>query len=486
MKPVKRAALQHPLIQWGAATAVAVAVSLFLHQGSFHRLTLAKGSDELAAVAEVRDIIESRWVQEPEDQQLLNGAVAGMVSTLDPFSAFISAEQLAAFQEETTGNFGGLGIYLDVNEDGLVVVTTPIEDTPAWKAGLLPGDIILAIDGRSYQFASAAEAVEVLKGEEGTSVQLTVLHEGADETEVITVERAIIKVQSVKGPRILEDGVGYLRLTSFNANSVDQFREALEGLQRDGLRGLILDLRSNPGGYLHASKELADFFLDEGMVIVETRGRDPRESQKLVADDPVLCDAPIAILINGGSASAAEIMAGAIRDNARATLVGRRSYGKGSVQTLIDVMGGRAQLKLTTQHYFTPSGRRIHRAGAAEDDLAWGLLPDIRVAVDPAEERRLAFEENEREMQRLRVLADAHNGTSGEEPAAERLHLDDPTVRAAFVHLQRVLSGEARLGPQPPSDSDLASTAPVTSQQPNGVGHDEPEPPGPEGPSDGD
>ncbi len=459
--PERQVDLLLPAARWGLAVLLAAPVVAFLHQGSLLHVPEDPASSSLAAVAEVRDVILERWVEEPDPKLLTEGALRGMVQPLDEYSEFISEDQRAQFEEDTTGQFGGLGIYITV-EEGLVVVISPIEDTPAWRAGILPGDVVLRIDGRDYAFETSTAAVAALKGAPGSTITLLVKHPDTSEPpRELTLTREVIQTTSVKGTRLLDPAskVGYTRLTSFNSGTVDEFKAAAARLQGEGMRALVLDLRGNPGGYLHAATEVADLFLDKGRKIVETRGRTSDQVSSVEATSGKLVDVPVALLIDGGSASASEILGGALADNAVATLVGQRSYGKGSVQSIINVLGGKAQLKLTTQHYFTPSGRRIHRGDRPATDTTWGLMPDIQVRLEPQERQRLAQLEGERDMERLKALA-RHE----EVAAPERLHQDDPQVAAAYEHLLRVLAGEATIGRQPRPPAELSSVAPVDTQ----------------------
>lgn len=450
---------------WALAVLLVAPVVGLLHLGSLLHVPEDPSGQSLGALAEVRQVIVDRWVEPPDEQKMLDGALRGMLTPLDEYSEYISAEQRAEFEEDTTGQFGGLGIYVSV-EDGLVVVIAPIEDTPAWRAGILPGDVVLRIDGREYSFANATEAVTALKGAPGSEITLLVKHAQGDEPpREVTLTREVIQVTSVKGARLLDATakVGYVRLTAFNSGTVDEFTAAATRLSAEGARALILDLRGNPGGYLHAAVQVADAFLASGQKIVETRARDPKEVHTEEATDGKLLDLPVALLIDGGSASASEILGGALADNGVATLVGQRSYGKGSVQSIIDVLGGKAQLKLTTQYYFTPSGRRIHRGALPPTDMGWGLVPDLPVRLDPRQRQALAQAESDRDMDRLKALA-----TGAAVTTEERLHKDDPQVAAAYEHLLRVLAGEAKVGRQPAPPTDLSSVAPVDSATPGG------------------
>ncbi|MCW8141661.1 MAG: PDZ domain-containing protein, partial [Planctomycetota bacterium] len=246
--------------RWALAGLIATPLVLFLHQGSMLHAPEDPRANSLAALAEVRQVILERWVEPPDDDALTDGALRGMVRHLDEHSEFISAQQLAQFEEDTTGQFGGLGIYISL-EEGLVVVISPIEDTPAFRGGILPGDVILRIDGGAYEFATSSEAVAALKGPPGTKITLTVRQGDAPPRDV-TLTREVIQVTSVKGTRLLdpEQKVGYARITAFNSGTVDEFKAAAARLEADGARALILDLRRNPGGYLHAATEVADLF----------------------------------------------------------------------------------------------------------------------------------------------------------------------------------------------------------------------------------
>lgn len=453
--------VQGSLARWALAVLLALPVALLLHQGSLLHVPEDEDAGAVAAMAEVRQVILERWVEQPDEKAVRDGALRGMVETLDEYSEFIGAEQVAQFEETTTGQFGGLGILIEI-QDGLVVVISPIEDTPAWRGGVLPGDVILRIDGAEYSFATSSDAVAALKGAPGSKIRLLVKHAQGDEPpREVTLEREVIQIASVKGARLLdpETKIGYLRITAFNSGTVDEFRAAATRLMSEGARALILDLRGNPGGYLQSATEVADAFLDEGRKIVETRGRGPDEVSTIEATEGKVVGVPVALLMDGGSASASEILGGALADNDVATLVGQRSYGKGSVQSIIKVLGGKAELKLTTQYYFTPSGRRIHRGELPPTDMTWGLVPDITVKLDPQDRQRLAQAESDRDLDRLKALA-----TSSAMTGEERLHKDDPQVAAGYEHLLRVLAGAAKVGRQPAPPPDLSSIAPVDSE----------------------
>lgn len=326
--------------------------------------------DELRTFAEVLDRIKAAYVEPISDKELLENAIKGMLSNLDPHSAYLEPKAFQELQESTSGEFGGLGIEVGM-EDGFLKVISPIDDTPASRAGIQPGDLIIKIDGQPSKGLSLVEAVEKMRGKAGTKIDLTLVRDGGQPFDV-QLTRAAIKVQSVRS-QMLEDGYGYLRITQFQVNTGNEVTKALNSLRKENgnrkLNGLVLDLRNNPGGVLQAAVEVADHFLKQGL-IVYTKGRLPNSELRFTADPADASeDVPLIVLINGGSASAAEIVAGALQDHKRAVLMGTSSFGKGSVQTVLPLNNERA-LKLTTALYFTPNGRSIQ---------AQGIVPDIEV-----------------------------------------------------------------------------------------------------------
>ncbi|QLC73430.1 S41 family peptidase [Pseudomonas sp. LPB0260] len=326
--------------------------------------------EDLRTFAEVLDRIKAAYVEPISDKTLLENAIKGMLSNLDPHSAYLDIDAFRELQESTSGEFGGLGIEVGM-EDGFVKVVSPIDDTPASRAGIQPGDLIIKIDGQPTKGLSMLEAVDKMRGEAGSKIQLTLVREGGKPFDV-ELTRAVIKVRSVKS-QLLEDGYGYLRITQFQVNSGDEVLKALNKLRKDNgnkLNGLVLDLRNNPGGVLQAAVEVSDHFLKKGL-IVYTEGRIANSELRFSADpaDPSE-GVPLVVLINGGSASASEIVAGALQDHKRGVLMGTGSFGKGSVQTVLPLNNDRA-LKLTTALYYTPNGRSIQ---------AQGIVPDIEVA----------------------------------------------------------------------------------------------------------
>lgn len=322
---------------------------------------------ELRAFAEIFGRIKENYVEPVEDKDLLEYAIRGMLAGLDPHSSYLDEEEFADLQAGTSGEFGGLGIEVG-QEDGFVKVISPIDDTPAQRAGVKAGDLIIRLDEKPVKGMSLEEAVNLMRGKPGTEVILTIAREGEEKPLRITVVRDIIKVASVKG-RLLEEGYAYVRLSHFQSRTTDDMLKKitqLKGESKEGIRGLVLDLRNNPGGILNGAVAISDAFLTDG-IVVYTQGRD--EESRLdfnAAPDDVLDGAPMVVLVNGGSASASEIVAGALQDHRRAIIMGSQTFGKGSVQTIIPV-SKTAAVKLTTARYFTPSGRSIQGEGIKPD-----------------------------------------------------------------------------------------------------------------------
>ena len=325
--------------------------------------------DELQLFAQIFDQVRRAYVEEIDDRTLLEKAITGMLGELDPHSAFLQEESYEELKEHTTGEFAGLGIEVGL-ERGYIRVISPIDDTPAARAGLRPGDLILQLDDRSTQGMSLDEAISLMRGPKGTTIRLTIGREGSSEPQVVEIRRDIITVQSVRWEE-LEPGYGYVRIAQFQEQTGAEFRKALDKLRErsGGSQGLVLDLRNNPGGLLPASIEVADALLDGGL-IVYTEGRaESANSRAEATPGEALPGVPVVALINEGTASAAEIVAGALKDRRRALVIGTRSFGKGSVQNVLPLGDGRA-IKLTTALYYTPGGRSIQ---------AEGIQPDIEV-----------------------------------------------------------------------------------------------------------
>ena len=323
--------------------------------------------DELRTFTEVFSKIKSDYVEDVADKKLLEDAIGGMLAGLDPHSTYLDPEGYKDVRIGTEGQFGGLGIEVTM-ENGFVKVVSPIEDTPAARAGLQPGDLIVRLDDQAVKGMSLSDAVKLMRGKPGSDITLTVVREGENMPLKITVTRAVIKIRSVKS-RLLEPGYGYIRITQFQANTTKNMKTSLSKLEKENggkLKGVVLDLRNNPGGVLNAAVSVSDAFLKKG-IIVYTEGRVADSKLTFEAKpDQVLEGAPLVVLVNGGSASASEIVAGALQDNGRAVIMGTKTFGKGSVQTIMPMSNG-AALKLTTARYFTPSGRSIQATGIEPD-----------------------------------------------------------------------------------------------------------------------
>ncbi len=330
--------------------------------------------ENLEVFTNILAIVQKNYVDPVTTKQLVEGAVNGMLTSLDPHSAYLTPDLYKELQVDTRGSFGGLGIEITV-KNGILTVVSPIEDTPAFRAGIKSGDQILKIDGDFTKDMSLIEAVKKMRGPRGTKITLTLRREGVSDVFDVTVTREIIEIQSVKS-RSLEKGYGYIRVTQFQERTDDDLEKALDAMvkESDGpLAGLVLDLRNNPGGLLTQAVRVADLFLDSGL-IVYTDGRLESQKQKYFAHKrKSRMDFPIVVIVNGGSASAAEIVAGALQDHRRALILGTQTFGKGSVQTILP-LGDNSALRLTTARYYTPRGRSIQ---------ATGITPDIVMANEP-------------------------------------------------------------------------------------------------------
>lgn len=329
--------------------------------------------EELKVFSEVFDRIKTDYVEEVEDKKLLDDAIQGMLSGLDPHSTYLDPESFKEVRIGTSGEFGGLGIEVTM-ENGFVKVVAPIDDTPADRAGLQPGDLITRLNDQAVKGMSLSEAVEVMRGKPDTDITLTVIREGEAKPLEFTITRAVIKITSVK-TRMLEKGYGYVRVTQFQNGTADTLRKELGKLKKEAdgsLKGLVLDLRNNPGGVLDAAVAVSDTFLDDGL-IVSTKGRVENSRFTFTAKPSDYADgSPIVVLVNGGSASASEIVAGALQDHERAVIMGTQTFGKGSVQTILPMENG-AALKLTTARYYTPDDRSIQAAGITPDVVVENL-----------------------------------------------------------------------------------------------------------------
>ncbi|MGJ4888657.1 S41 family peptidase [Bradyrhizobium sp. HKCCYLR20261] len=375
--------------------------------------------------------VRADYVEKPSDPALIEGAINGMVSSLDPHSRYMNDKSWRDMQETTSGEFGGLGLEVTM-EDGLVKVVAPIDDTPASKAGILSGDLIAKIDGENVQGLTLEQAVAKMKGGVNTKTKLTIMRKGKDAPLDVVLNREIIKVRPVRYHTEGGD-IGYIRITSFNEQTTEGLRKAIASISKDipqeKLAGYVVDLRNNPGGLLDQAVSVSSTFIPRGEV-VSTRGRNPEETQRFTARGGDLTKGkPLVVLINGGSASASEIVAGALHDHKRATLVGTRSFGKGSVQTIIPLGAGNGALALTTARYYTPSGRSIQ---------AQGIAPDIEVKQDVPDDLKDRTDlKGEAGMRGHLSAADGTEQTGSQSyvPPDEK---DDKALHAAFNVLRGV------------------------------------------------
>jgi len=395
---------------------------------------------QLNLFGEVFERVRADYVEKPNDSSLIEGAINGMVTSLDPHSRYMNDKAWREMQETTSGEFGGLGIEVTM-EDGLVKVVAPIDDTPAAKAGILSGDLISQIDNENVQGLTLEQAVNKMKGAVNTQTHLKILRKGKDQPIDVTLTREIIKVKPV---RYHTDGgdIGYIRITSFNEQTTEGLHKAVADIQKeipqDKLVGYVVDLRNNPGGLLDQAVSVSSTFLARGEV-VSTRGRNPEETQRFSARGGDLTKGkPLVVLINGGSASASEIVSGALHDHKRATLIGTRSFGKGSVQTIIPLGAGNGALALTTARYYTPSGHSIQ---------ALGIKPDIEVLQDvPAELKGRADIQGEASM-RGHLSGEGVEQTKGSQSYVPPDEKDDKALAAAYKFLRGVTVNAERATP---------------------------------------
>jgi carboxyl-terminal processing protease len=340
------------------------AVSISLSQGE--RAKRDKLYRDIDLFSDGFAIIQNDYVEEVEPKDLIYGALKGMFSSLDPHSQFMDPDTYNELKVDTTGEFGGLGIEITI-KDGLLTVVTPIEDTPAWRAGIKAGDHIVKIDGGLTRDITLIEAVKKMRGKPNTEVDLTILREGEDKLLDFAITRQIIKIKDIKDARILEDGIGYIRLIEFRHNTPKDFKVAIKKLKKQGMDALILDLRNNPGGLLDVAIEVAENFLERGKLIVSTHGRKDNQNMEFSSlNKKADLDLPLVVLVNAGSASGSEIVAAALQDYQRAIIVGTNTFGKGSVQTVVPLSDGSA-IRLTSSKYFSPKGKVIQGQGVTPD-----------------------------------------------------------------------------------------------------------------------
>jgi len=404
---------------------------------------------QLNLFGDVFERIRTDYVEKPDDSKLVEGAINGMISALDPHSRYMNDKGWSDMQETTRGEFGGLGIEVTM-EDGFVKVVAPIDDTPASKAGIMSGDVITSIDDESIQGLTLDQAVNKMKGPPNSQTRLKIIRKDADKPIDLAITREVIRVRPV---RFHTEGgdIGYIRVTSFNEQTTDGLRKAITDISKEipaeKLAGYVIDLRNNPGGLLDQAVSVTSTLMARGEV-VSTRGRTPEETQRFTARGGDLTKGkPLVVLINGGSASASEIVAGALHDHKRATLIGTRSFGKGSVQTIIPLGAGNGALALTTARYFTPSGHSIQ---------ALGIKPDIEVLQDVPDEFKTRSEIKGEASMRGHLAAEGGEQTGSQSyvPPDEK---NDKALTAAFNQLRGVtVNADAKN-----ADSKTAQKRPV-------------------------
>ncbi len=377
----------------------------------------------LELFADTLDQVERNYVEKVSRRELMEAAIQGVLEKLDQYSDYIPPDELASFRSEIENEFGGLGIRVG-KVDGQLTIITPLPNTPAYRAGLRAGDRIVAIDGESTEKIELGQAVDRMKGRVGTAVDLTIRRSDDEPVELVRLTREQVHLETVLGlARDAGDGwdywldpkahIAYVRITSFGRQTPEDLRRVLQDLRGKPLQGLVLDLRFNPGGLLTSAIEIADLFLDKG-TIVSTEGRNAQRRSWFAHAEGTIDDVPMAVLVNRYSASASEIVAASLQDHQRATIIGERTWGKGSVQNVIELEGGRSALKLTTAGYQRPSGRNIHRTPDATDDDPWGVIPDagFRIRLNPVETQRLLRLQQDRDIIRRHDAAspNAHAG----------------------------------------------------------------------------
>ena len=428
-------------LAWSTAVAL-LAVLAFEVPG-----TLAQRDDDYAFVRTLVDVhrrVDDNYVDPVDDRKLNVGAIDGMLDQLDPFSDYVPPDKLDAFEQLLTGNFKGVGIRFDQRADGTFEIITPVDGSPAAASGIQPGDVLLAVDGKSLENVPRLDLPGLIGGKLGTPVTLTVRHPDGRQASY-TLVRSEVHTPTVKGYRRNPDNtwdfticdrpkVGYVRLTQFTGSSYAEVRGAVEPLLAGGMKGLILDLRFNPGGELEQAERIINMLVPKGRTILTTRGRARPEHRDVSDGQNGLPDFPLIVLVNEHSASAAEIVSGSLMDNGRAVVLGQRTYGKGSVQEVIPLDEGGGELKLTVAYYYLPSGRLVHRRKDATD---WGVQPQITIPMDAAAEDRVMQRWEEADVFRVPPAEKAVTRPTPASPATQPS--DDPQLQAAINTMLGVL-----------------------------------------------
>jgi len=428
---------------WLSKKKFLVVALVFFFLGIYMGLTHARrvGADiesaygKLKVLADVFSIVERNYVEPVKANNLINGAINGMLETLDPHSNYMAPEVFKEMQTETRGSFGGIGFEITIRDKVLTVVA-PIEDTPASRAGIQSGDLILRIDGKSTKDMTLMEAVKLMRGPQGTQVTITVMRQGFPEPKEFTLTRAIIPIRSVRF-KTLEPGYGYIKVSQFIERTFPDLENALSKIEskEKPVKGLILDLRNNPGGLLEQAVKVADLFLESGL-IVYTEGRVEGQKMKFfVQKKDRAQDYPMIVLVNGGSASASEIVAGALQDQGRAVILGTQTFGKGSVQTIIPLEDGSA-LRLTTARYYTPKGRSIQAQGIAPDIPVADLVPEGKRGVAPRYMREKDLDHHLQGEKEQAVPEKAKEPAKAPEASADPKSTEDPPLDRALELLK--------------------------------------------------
>jgi len=350
--------------------------------------------------ADTLDQVDRNYVKDVDRRELMEAAIRGVISKLDPYSNYIAPEDLERFKTGVESEFGGIGIQVSTR-DGQLVVTSPLFGTPAYEAGIIAGDRITHIEGEETEGISIDDAIKKLKGPIGTEVTMTIYHPSTFNSEEVTVQRELVQIETVLGDERLEGGnwdfmfdhankIGYVRISAFSRHTADDLHQAITRLLDDGMKGLVLDLRSNPGGLLTSAVEICDMFIEEGK-IVSTEGRNSPKRIWTAEKEGTLPDFPMVVLIDHYSASASEILSACLQDHDRATIIGERSWGKGSVQNIVELEEGKSALKLTTAGYQRPSGEKIHRFEGDTESDKWGVSPDDGMEVTMNREQKVAY-----------------------------------------------------------------------------------------------
>lgn len=429
--------------RWLGAAAGMIFSLLVLPSGmtvpAAHAAAESETYSQLNLLGDVFERLKGQHVEKPNDAKLIEGAINGMLEALDPHSRYMNEAAWREMQEKTRGEFGGLGIEVS-SKDELIEVIAAIDETPAARAGLMSGDLISEVDGYSVRGLVLEQAVQRMKGPLNTQVKLKIIRKGAEQPIDVTITREAIRVKSVRS-RLDGDDIGYLRISTFGEQTTDELKKAINDIARqipsEKLAGYVIDLRNNPGGLLDQAVSVSSVFMRRGEV-VSIRGRTPEDTQRFSARGGDLTKGkPLVVLINGGSASASEIVAGALHDHKRATLIGTRSFGKGSVQTIMPLGAGKGALALTTARYFTPSGRSIQ---------AQGITPDMEVLQDVPDELKARSETKGEASMRGHLSADGEEKTGSQSyvPADPK---DDKALRAAFNVLRGAVSAGAAKPP---------------------------------------